>query len=271
MLGQEEELNELEEAAESAENLTINDLKMEFAVNKENYLIEHLSMNIVFEAENSETPEEIAIDFTYDKYNKKGLITQLSESDVNSEATEDTLETDLDDKETAALEKDASAYVDALIQATVFQDEKGFIEKAPESMSDDDKKSEAKLQKGYFKDIYAQNTKANMEGLDVSDEEIDNLTDAFLGHSKHTSYKIAGAKLKSDEEVVVTVSVEGIDDQKVYADTEEELNKVIKKGKIKQDELISKNIEILTNQYKRLRIHWSQLTLKFMYMWTMDN
>src|SRR5699024_7543717 len=130
------------------------------------------------------------------------------------------------------------------------QDEKGFIDRAPNSMSTKDKETEAEIQREYFKEIYSENTKNNMQGFDVTDKEIEELTDSFLSALAKTKYKISGSKATSEEEIIVTVSAEGIDEAKIYADTEKDVKDVVKEKKLNQKEAVSKNIEILSDHYK---------------------
>src|SRR5699024_2669687 len=100
------------------------------------------------------------------RYNKYDAIDDIVKMDVEENVvdSDDSNATDVSDQDRSDLEKEASEYVDALILATVFQDADGFIEKAPDSMSDEDKKSEAEMQADFFKEIYIENTKNNLAG-----------------------------------------------------------------------------------------------------------
>src|SRR5699024_5499337 len=103
---------------------------------------------------------------------------------------------------------------------TIFQDEKEFIKRAPDSMGEEAKESEAKLQKEGFKEIYIENTKANMQGLDIKEEEFEELADSFIQGLSNTSYEIKGVEEQGSEAVVI-VEVGGIDEAKMHEEIQQ--------------------------------------------------
>lgn len=193
-------------------------------INSASFLVEKIEQQLTYKFEDDPDTTDTKVVHEFKNYNDIGEIVRL-------EATE---------------------YVDALIKATVFQDADEFIKKAPKSMSEEDKKAEAEVQRDFFKKIYIQNTKDNMEGTGVTDDEINGLAEAFLKALSTTKYEIVDSEAISDEDFVVTVSIQGIDDGQVYKDTEEQLYEIFRKKDISEDEIISKNMEILIQNYENV-------------------
>jgi len=235
----------------------VTSLDITLDIDKDTNLLMDIKEHIALQMDD-ESEKEFSVHQKFEDYNKVDGIEQLeassSEEEMEDDPTSDDTsggsdeELDADTKE--EMEKEAGEYVDALIQATIFQDQDGFVDAAPSSMSDEEKESAAKTQQEMFKEIYIGNTENNMQGTGVTDEEIENLTDAFFEAVTKTKYEIVDADATSSEEVVVTVSIEGLDDGDIYQKTEEEVQEIAQEGDISQEELVSKNIEILVDNYK---------------------
>src|SRR5699024_521431 len=150
----------------------------------------------------------------------------------------------MDEQDLETAESEAAAYLDALIQATVFQDADTFIDRAPESYTEEKKESEAETQRDLYKETYIQNNKQNMknQNADVTEEEIEDLADAFLHALSTTEYEIVEANAESADNIIVTLSIEGIDDTSIYQETEQEIIELHEDGVIADDELVSKNL-----------------------------
>src|SRR5699024_9116779 len=71
----------------------------------------------------------------------------------DSDSSENSLdEEDENDEELEEVEDDAADYLEALIEATVFQDEEKFVDKVPDTYPEDSKESDAEMQKEFFKE-----------------------------------------------------------------------------------------------------------------------
>lgn len=246
--------NDPEDMDDSLEDVDIQELDVTIVINRDSHLVQSVDTEIKFEDEDGPTSATIKNQFS--EYNKDLL--EDDKVDLDDIVTDETVnameENESLNKDTKKkLEEEATAYVDALIQATVFQNEKEFIKKAPKSMDKKAVESEANTQKEFFKEIYTENTKQNMAGTGATDEDIAALADAFMDALGTTKYEMGNAIATSETEIVVTVSVEGIDDQAIYEDTERQMNDIMQKGEITEEaEAISKNLEILANQYKKV-------------------
>ncbi|MGG3805045.1 hypothetical protein [Metabacillus fastidiosus] len=186
---------------------------------------------------------------------EKSSVSEEKENTEEIEKTEDINKdsSSLNTEEGEIQEKEAAAYVDALIQATVFQNAEKYTEKAPGPESSEEKQKDGSTQKGFFKEIYKQNTKQNMTGLPVTDEQVDKLADAFLKALSVTEYKVIEAKAQSADKIKVTLSVKGFDDSLVNNKTEAELTQFISENKVGKEELIAKNMEVLTKNYEEVK------------------
>ena len=227
------------------------DLKL--FINSASFLVEKIEQQLTYKFKDDPDATDTKVVHEFKNYNDIGEIVRLEATTADGEGLnkkDDASTNNLKDEDKELYAKEAAEYVDALIQATVFQDADEFIKKAPKSMSEEDKKAEAEVQRDFFKEIYIQNTKDNMEGTGVTDDEINGLAEAFLKALSTTKYEIVDSEAISDEDFVVTVSIQGIDDAQVYKDTEDQLYKVFKKEDISEDEIISKNMEILIQNYE---------------------
>lgn len=234
-------------------DMEVKEFDLKLVINSASFLVEKIEQQLTYKFEDDPEDTEVNVVHEFDKYDDIGEIVRLEATVADGEGLnkKDNGDTkDLKDEDKELYEKEAAEYVDALIQATVFQDADKFIKKAPKSMSEEDKKSEAEVQRDFFKEIYIQNTKDNMEGTGVTDKEISDLADAFLKALSTTKYEIVDSEAISDEDFVVTVSIQGIDDSKVYQDTEDQLYDVVMKEDFSEDEIFSKNMELLIKNYK---------------------
>src|SRR5699024_8132919 len=114
------------------------------------------------------------------------------------------------------------------------------------------KESDAEMQKEVFKETYIQNTLGNLAGTDVSEEDVEELADAFLHALSQTKYEVVEKDAMDEDNIGVTLSVEGIDDPAIYKEVENELDELYEDGEIDDDELETKNIELLIEKYEDL-------------------
>ncbi|MEI3605981.1 DUF6612 family protein [Pseudogracilibacillus sp. SE30717A] len=236
-----------------SEDMKVDNFELILVINNSTYLVEKVEQNVTFTLDGeAETVNGFVHQFS--KYDAIDEIKSVEPTIADGEGLKEDIGEmeDFDEEELKVFEEEASAYVDALIQATVFQNEEEFIKKAPDSMSKSDKEDEAEIQKHFFKEMYIENTKTNMEGTGVTDKEISDLADAFLKALSKTKYEIVSAEAYSPENIVVTISIQGIDDAKVYDDTEDQLYDAFADGEFDEEDVVSKNMEILINNYNEV-------------------
>lgn len=233
-----------EENIKEAEELALNDFKLELILDKSNYLLKDMAIAMQTKQGDAELP--VTFNYEYSKYNEKMDITPPKETEEEKAEPETEVDADLN-------EEDAAAYLDALIQATIFQDVDGYIKTLPKSLENADSQKDAEFQRDAFKNYYLENTKQNMADLDIKDEKYEALADAFIGALKKTKYEIGSTKTV-DNRVIVTLEVEGINDSKLYQETNEKLTEVAEKDNLEMDEIAEKNIDLLIEGYKDIDI-----------------
>ncbi|MCR6098042.1 hypothetical protein HXA31_18495 [Salipaludibacillus agaradhaerens] len=164
------------------------------------------------------------------------------------------LDTLVGEEEQALYEEEAANYLEALIEATVYQNAEDFGENAAGSGSPEEKQSEGDRQKESFKEFYRLNTEANM-GEVVSSDAIDALTDAFMEALSQTSYEVVDSQLTSNQQIVVTLSIEGLQDWAVQSVAEQQLIEEVEAGDVGQEDIFERNVEILIDLYGDMHIY----------------
>lgn len=189
--------------------------------------------------------EAEAIEIPSDAYDITEGIIHDDESNPLEDAFDDVFGETLEDN--PEMEESAEAYLDGIIQATVFQNVDEAVNVSNGAVTEE----VAEIQKSSFRDVYIDNTKANMGDVSIDDSYFEELADAFLAAIGETSYQIVDSQYDGLEEaVIVTLEVEGIDDYAVSMQTEEDMQKVIEDDDLSQEELIEENLEILADNYK---------------------
>lgn len=240
-----------EEDIEDFMDYELDEIKVEIVMDESNYLMQEMS--IYMELEENDENHTLDNSYTFDEYNEDLEIEKVAEEMKEEEK-------EMKEEEEALLEgsdvdeDEAAEYLDALIQATVYQDRDGFVKAAPDYMTKEDSENEAEVQQVFFRQAYVDNTQLNMEGSGVTEDEVEDLTDAFLQALEKTEYEIAGAEAIDDEEVIVTVAVKGINDTKIYQDTDDEISELIESGELEEEDFISKNLEILIDMYDDVEV-----------------
>lgn len=237
--------------------------KASFTIDKESYLIDESTIKVVYarDREDGEEKSSTEIATTYENYDDISGIEEVDIDEIadirashdfsNNEPDLDESfnDVDLDNEDQEAYEEEAMDYLEAMIQATVFQNAEKYAEVVPGPGSDDEKLEQGETEVEQFREIYIQNTESNMGSFEVSDEAIENLADSFLGAMEQTKYEIEEAEADSETEISVTITVQGINDGAVYEEVEQELAKEAEEGEIKEEDIAERNIEILADTY----------------------
>lgn len=230
-----------------ASDITVNSFSLDLKIDQDTQRVKEVEHALDYEVDGNNLSEEDNQQFSYANHDDAETI------DV-PETTEESggMEGSLSGEEKETMEKDAGKYLEALIEATVFQDKEAFIKNVPDSYPEESIESDADLQKDFFKETYIQNTLANFEGTDVSEEQVEELADAFMEALSQTKYEVIDQEAQDEETVIVTISVEGINDQAIYAKVDEKLQELDEAGELDGENLDKKNIEILQEQFEEL-------------------
>lgn len=235
--------------ADSYENLAIEDTELEMTavVDKETNRIQMFEIYIKYSPPsefNTKTVEFTTIN-KYSKYNEVEAIEKPKDVAMNVNEENVTLS----EEEVEKAEKEASHYVDALIQATVFQDVEKYVSKVPGPQSEDEKREEGSMQQSFFREIYEQNTMENMKDFGVTEEQVKEFSAAFMKALSITSYEMIDSKMVADDEIRVTLSIRGFDNTNMNLKVEEKLIEEHEADKITDDELLNRNLELIIEAY----------------------
>src|SRR5699024_4282220 len=245
--------------------LTITNFELTFLVDKETTLIidQELKENTKFMVHGNETNLERTLYSAYNHYNEAEDILIPDDAlditdgnipdDVGDVGDGNPMEEAFDDvfgdrlEDNPELEEKAKAYVEAIIQAIVFQDVDAAVDVSQGTMT----KEDADVQKTFFRDVYIDNTRINMGGVEVEDSYLEDLADAFLSAIGKTSYQVLDAEYDGIEQIVfVTIEVEGMNDMAINAQTEEDMMEFLDEHTdVPMEEMVEKNLEVLADNY----------------------
>jgi len=162
------------------------------------------SVKVDGKTENSKSKQT----YTY-TYNQLDNVTkQKVEAKAAAASTDSSTETPNKEKQ-AAYAKEAEQYVDALIQATVYQNTDQFVAKHPNQQDKKQVKEKGEFQKSSFVEFFETNFKGALSSLssNITDEQLNEVSSAFLKALSSTKYKIKDAAY-SDEDDAYVVQVE---------------------------------------------------------------
>ena len=234
-------------------DINIDVFSLEIIIEKDTNRLQQVEQELTYSFDVNDFSDEQHFIYMYSNHDEAEQIdipeVTMNPNETDITATETAEQEPLSDEEQETLENESAAYLDALIQATVFQDAEEFINRAPDSYPEEEKTSEAETQRDFFREMYIQNTQQNMLEANVTEEEITDLAEAFMHALSTTDYEIVGADAESADNIIVTVSIEGINDTSVNLETEQELIALYEDGEVADDEIESKNLEILTEKY----------------------
>ncbi|GAF16206.1 antigen 332 [Bacillus sp. JCM 19046] len=146
-------------------------------------------------------------------------------------------------------EQESQDYVDALIQAGVFQNVDEYVERVPGEEEEDEKRASGEDYQQSFRDEFQLGLSLGFEGLDLSDEIINDYADAFLSQFAKTNYLILDSSAMSEDTFMVEVSIEGLDmlaiDRELDLLLTEELSNGNYDENITEEELISVLVEVM--------------------------
>ncbi|SDZ09310.1 hypothetical protein SAMN05421736_10647 [Evansella caseinilytica] len=230
------------------QDLTVSDivtegLSFKVIVDKETNRIKEFDQQLKysFTIDGTEMSFDSEAVFTYTNYQAVG---EIEKPEVNSEPA-----IGLSEEEQELYETEAVQYLEALIEATVYQNEKTFAANAPGPDSEEDKQSEGEFQKESFKEFYRYNTEANMGGL-VSDEQINELTEAFMVALSGTSYEVVNSRALADDHIEVALAIEGIQDWEIMTMITEKVLEELESGEIAEEDLAKRQVELMIDIYE---------------------
>lgn len=146
-------------------------------------------------------------------------------------------------------EQEAADYVDAMIQATVFQNEEEYAARAPGDQSEDEKKEEGAKQKDEFGDLFKMFFGLGLEELNVNEDVIEEASAAYLKLLQGSNYLMLESNAQSEDTFEVVVSVEGIMLDNIQREIDLLLQNELNSGSISEEsseeELVQAMVSVL--------------------------
>ncbi|MGX1195365.1 DUF6612 family protein [Metabacillus sp. SLBN-84] len=155
--------------------------------------------------------------------------------------------------EQEASAQEAAKYVDALIQATVYQNTDEFMKRHPEAPEQEAVKKRGDFQKSAFVEIYKSNTANNFQGLPtaVSEDQINLYTEGFLAAIKQTKYKVNGAVYNPDtDSYTVDLEIQGFSENRLLAEAVQPVMQKQQNGELTNEEFVDELITASANRFK---------------------
>ena len=206
------------------------------------------SVKVDGKTENSKSKQT----YTY-TYNQLDNVTkQKVEAKAAAASTDSSTETPNKEKQ-AAYAKEAEQYVDALIQATVYQNTDQFVAKHPNQQDKKQVKEKGEFQKSSFVEFFETNFKGALSSLssNITDEQLNEVSSAFLKALSSTKYKIKDAAYSDEDDAyVVQVEIQGFNDASVLAEIMTPLAEKYQAGELSNEQLVNELIDGVAKRYR---------------------
>ncbi|WP_017471317.1 DUF6612 family protein [Amphibacillus jilinensis] len=218
------------------------DIEIKVIIDKETFFIEEVDKRIHFKTlvnnQNKEYDESYL--FEYVSYDEHDTIEKPA---IFAEAFNPS-----DEDATAAQE--AADYLEALIQATVYGNVDGYVEKVPGSASQEEKQEQGEAEKSLFQSFYKENTRRNLGDFAVTEEELDDFVTIFMLSMEQTDYQVIDTQQVDEDEFVVTLSIEGFDETTAELDMMQMLTSELFDGEIEEADVLSRQMELAEELYR---------------------
>ncbi|MFT7828998.1 DUF6612 family protein [Priestia megaterium] len=190
--------------------------------------------------------------YTY-TYNRLDNVTKPKvEAKASAASTDSSTETPSKEKQ-AAYAKEAGQYVDALIQATVYQNTDQFAAKHPNQQDKKQVKEKGEFQKSSFVEFFETNFKGALSSLssNITDEQLNEVSSAFLKALSSTKYTIKDAAYSDEDDAyVVQVEIQGFNDASVLAEVMTPLAEKYQAGELSNEQLVNELIDGVAKRYR---------------------
>lgn len=217
--------------------------ELEVTVDKETSRVKEMKRNHAFSLEVNGKTQEQSVNKTHAyAYNTVDSIPTIT-AEAKPEAT----------PEQEASAQEAAEYVDALIQATVYQNTEEFMKRHPEAPDQEAVRKRGDFQKSAFVEIYKSNTANNFQGLPaaVSEDQINLYTEGFLAAIKQTKYKVNDAVYNPDTDSYrVDLEIQGFSENRVLAEAVQPVMQKQQNGELTNEEFVDELITASANRFK---------------------
>ncbi|PFA99403.1 hypothetical protein CN383_17315 [Priestia megaterium] len=205
------------------------------------------SVKVDGKTENSKSKQT----YTY-TYNQLDNVTKPKVKAKAAAASKDSSTTPSKEKQ-AAYAKEAGQYVDALIQATVYQNTDQFAAKHPNQQDKKQVEEKGEFQKSSFVEFFETNFKGALSSLssNITDEQLNEVSSAFLQALSSTKYTIKDAAYSDEDDAyVVQVEIQGFNDASVLAEVMTPLAEKYQAGELSNEQLVNELINGVAKRYR---------------------
>lgn len=206
------------------------------------------SVKVDGKTENSKSKQT----YTY-TYNQLENVTKPKVEAKSAVASKDSRTETPSKEKQAAYAKEAGQYVDALIQATVYQNTDQFVAKHPNQQDKKQVKEKGEFQKSSFVEFFETNFKGALSSLssNITDEQLNGVSSAFLKALSSTKYKIKDAAYSDEDDAyVVQVEIQGFNDASVLAEVMTPLAEKYQAGELSNEQLVNELINGVAKRYR---------------------
>lgn len=245
----------LEEMDKHARNITIHDFSFDIILDAASYLPKQLQVKVIYEDFEEDPGEEIRVrnTYTYKNYNQVEEIPslQMSERDqVDLDEIEELEQQTEEVKEQMDITPEvATSYLEALIYASVYQDVDEYVKRDPSDRSNKEKSKDGREHRDTLQSFYTDIITEFIIETGVQDADADRWTEAVFAGLSNTSFDVIDTQEVGKNEFIVTLSVSGIDEEQIFMNTVEEMEKT-EEGIMTADRFERVDMAILKEQYK---------------------
>lgn len=245
----------LEEMEKHARNITIHDFSFNIILDAASYLPKQLLVKIVYEDDAEDPGEKISVrnTYTYKNYDQVEEIQSLQMSakdQVDLDEIEELEQQSEDVKEQMDVTpEDAASYIEALIYASVYQDVDEYVKRDPSDRSNKEKSKDGREHRDTLQSFYTDIITEFIIDTGVQDADADGWTEAVFAGLANTTFDVIHTQEVGENEFIVTLSVSGIDEEQIFMNTVEEMEKS-EEGIITADRFERVDMAILKQQYK---------------------
>jgi len=208
------------------------------------------SVKVDGKTENSKSKQTYTYTYTYNQLDN--VTKPKVEAKAGAASKDSSTETPSKEKQ-AAYAKEAGQYVDALIQATVYQNTDQFVAKHPNQEDKKQVKEKGEFQKSSFVEFFETNFEGALSSLssNITDEQLNEVSSAFLKALSSTKYKIKDAAYSAEDDAyVVQVEIQGFNGASILAEVMTPLAEKYQAGELSNEQLVNELINGVAKRYR---------------------
>ncbi|TSB47676.1 hypothetical protein [Alkalicoccobacillus porphyridii] len=230
----------------SSADTSVDTFRLSFDIDKESFLVKGYELRSSFEVDVDGFDRGFDADATY-LYASTNEEIAIEKPDVDEMAVDG-----LTYDEQTRYEDEAFQYVDAVIQANIYQNVDEYVERAPIG-SEEEKRESGEAEQQSFLEEFAMAFGFGTGELGMSDEKVLELTEAYVQGYSQSEYMIVDSKAVAEDTFQVTVNVQGINQAEIERELDLLLTEQVMNGNLNEetegDEMADAIIDALDRLY----------------------